>query len=86
MLYVSGMNDDLVKLPALSTRLKLPFVWLRDQADAGKIPFLPVPGRTKWIFSVGAVRSALAKQAAGSPDVEGSDDELGNSTKAEAAA
>ena len=56
------MNDDLTNLVGLSNRLRLPCQWLKSKAEAGRIPSLRV-GRRR-LFSVSAVRSAIANLAA----------------------
>ena len=51
-----------VSLECLALTLGLPHAWLRDQADAGAIPFLRV-GRRR-LFNVAAVSEALTEHAA----------------------
>ena len=52
-------DNDYLSIAALSGRLGLSEAYLKEQANAGRIPFLIVKGRRK--FNVGAVRAALAK-------------------------
>ena len=54
--------DDLVTLIQLSRLVKLPEDWLNEQANTGQIPCLDVG--TRRLFSLKAVRAALAKLAA----------------------
>ena len=56
--------DTLVTLLDLARSLRLPVPWLREEADAGRIPCLKV-GRRR-LFSLDAVRAALAERAASS--------------------
>ena len=56
-------TDQLVSLRGLSRELKIALGWLRDEADAGRIPCLRA-GR-KRLFNVEAVRQALLRRAAG---------------------
>ena len=48
-------------LEALASALALPRGWLRDEADAGRIPCLRVG--TRRMFDVQAVRDSLAERA-----------------------
>jgi hypothetical protein len=57
--------STLVNLHGLTRELRLPREWLRSEADAGRIPCLRV-GR-RMLFCVQAVRTALARRAAGIP-------------------
>jgi hypothetical protein len=53
----------LLPIHRLAERLKLPAAWLKEQADAGAIPFLQV-GR-KRLYSPDAVEAALERLAHG---------------------
>lgn len=59
------MSDDLVTVHGLAQRLRLSRSWLIAEADAGRLPFLRADRRR--LFSVEAVRQALAKRAAEFP-------------------
>jgi hypothetical protein len=52
---------NLLTLPALATRLRLPREWLRQESLAGRIPCLRVGRRL--LFNLGAVETALAIRA-----------------------
>lgn len=52
-------DNDYLSIAALSGRLGLSEAYLKEQATAGRIPFLIVKGRRK--FNVGTVRAALDK-------------------------
>lgn len=55
-------------LARLALALRLPAQWLREQAEAGRIPCLRAPGkrgRDKLLFSLSAVRRALTAMAEG---------------------
>lgn len=54
--------DHLATLRGLARELKISIEWLRDEADAGRIPCLRA-GR-KRLFNVEAVRQALLRRAA----------------------
>jgi hypothetical protein len=54
--------SELVILPRAARRLGVPVKWLREQADAGKVPCLRAGAR--YLFDLDAVRQELAKQAA----------------------
>lgn len=56
------MGVGYYSLEALAAALALPKGWLRDEADAGRIPCLMVGTRRR--FDLQAVRDALAKRAA----------------------
>src|SRR5262245_32490822 len=59
-----GMNaQQLVSLRGLSCELRIAIGWLKDEADAGRIPCLRA-GRRR-LFNVEAVREALLRRAAG---------------------
>ena len=53
---------ELLSLSRLARRLGVTQDWLRDQADAGKVPCLRAGKR--YLFNVVAVQEALAVQAA----------------------
>jgi excisionase family DNA binding protein len=54
--------NDLLSLSRLARRLGITQQWLRDQADAGKIPCLKAGNR--YLFNPLAVQEALAVKAA----------------------
>ena len=54
--------NDLLSLSRLARRLGVTQQWLRDQADAGKIPCLKAGNR--YLFNPLAVQEALAVKAA----------------------
>ena len=56
------MDGDLLTLPRLARRLGVTRQWLREQADAGKVPCLKAGPR--YLFNLAAVQRALAAQAA----------------------
>ena len=55
-------KKQIVSLDELARQLNLSRRWLRAEAAAGRIPFLKA-GRQR-LFSIEAVRSALAERAA----------------------
>jgi len=54
--------SDLLSLSRMARRLGVTQQWLRDQADAGKIPCLKAGNR--YLFNPVAVQEALAAKAA----------------------
>lgn len=50
-----------ISMRQLSRELGLPLAWVKSEAEAGRIPFLPV-GKRK-MFDSGAVRLALRERA-----------------------
>lgn len=50
-------DDGYITLDLLATRLNLPYAYLKDLAERGKIPFLSVRGRKR--FNEKEVRSSL---------------------------
>jgi excisionase family DNA binding protein len=64
--------SDLLSLGRMARRLGVTQQWLREQADAGKVPCLRAGKR--YLFSVAAVQEALAVQAARTRR-KGADDE-----------
>jgi len=60
------MDDKLLSLPRMARRLGVTQRWLREQADAGRVPHLRADKR--YLFAVHAVQAELAKQAAEKPD------------------
>lgn len=56
------MFDGPMRLSDVAAELRLPRTWIRDEADAGRLPCLRV-GRTR-LFSLAAVREALERRAA----------------------
>ena len=54
--------SDLLSLSRMARRLGVTQQWLRDQADAGKIPCLKAGNR--YLFNPVAVQEALATKAA----------------------
>ncbi len=54
--------DDLLSLPRMARRLPVTQQWLREQADAGKVPCLKAG--TRYLFNPAAVQEALAAEAA----------------------
>jgi excisionase family DNA binding protein len=61
---MGGMADadpKLLTTPFMARRLRVPVGWLRDEADAGRIPSVKA-GRV-FLFSPEAVESALLERA-----------------------
>ncbi len=54
--------NDLLSLSRMARRLAVTQRWLRDQADAGKVPCLKADNR--YLFNPAAVQEVLAEQAA----------------------
>lgn len=54
--------DDLLTTARMARQLGISCDWLREQADAGKIPCLKIGDR--YFFSAAAVRDAMAVMAA----------------------
>ena len=54
--------NDLLSLSRMARRLAVTQQWLREQADAGKIPCLMAG--TRYLFNPAAVQEALATEAA----------------------
>jgi len=54
--------SELLILPRAARRLGVPVRWLREQADAGKVPCLRAGAR--YLFALEALQTALTKQAA----------------------
>ena len=61
--------SELLSLPRMARRLGVTQQWLRDQADAGRVPNLKA-GR-RYLFNAGAVEQALAVEAASLPTEKG---------------
>jgi len=55
------MSYEYVSLDVLSKRLRLPRRFLREQVEAGTIPYLRIGGRLR--FEEAAVAEALRRQA-----------------------
>jgi excisionase family DNA binding protein len=58
------MENELLTLVELSQALRLPRLWLRAEAEAGRIPALYIGRRFR--FSLNAVKAALVAQAGAS--------------------
>ena len=56
-------SPDLISLPALARHLRVSQTWLRQEAEAGRIPSPPA-GRGRYLFSRSAVEKVLARRAA----------------------
>jgi len=56
-------TPDLISLPILARHLRVSQTWLRQEAEAGRIPSLPA-GRGRYLFSRSAVEKVLAERAA----------------------
>lgn len=56
------MCDTLLSLARMARRLGVTAVWLRCEADAGRVPCLRA-GK-QYLFAAGAVEAALAERAA----------------------
>jgi len=54
--------SELLSLPRAARRLGVPAKWLRERADAGKVPCLRAGAR--YLFDLDSVSQELAKQAA----------------------
>ena len=63
------MDVTYYSLEALAATLALPKGWLKDEADAGRIPCLKVGTRRR--FDLQAVRDALAERAAATAENNG---------------
>ncbi|MCC7172162.1 MAG: hypothetical protein IT459_17080 [Planctomycetes bacterium] len=62
-IFASTMDaKQLVSLPQLSRHLRTPARWLRDEADAGRIPHIRA-GRQR-LFDLPTVERVLAERAA----------------------
>lgn len=69
---MSGTKDegrDLMPLRRMAARLGVPCKWLREQAEAGKVPGLQAGNR--WLFRPDAVTPIVASMAAPSTKQEG---------------
>jgi len=63
--YSQGMDtstETLLGLAQLATKLGLPLRWLKQEAQAGRLPHLQAGGRL--LFNLHAVKRALADRAA----------------------
>ena len=62
------MNNDpqLLSDSLLARRLKIPVAWLRQQADAGRLPH--VKAGKRYLFNDEAVRQSLLDRATSIPD------------------
>jgi len=56
-------SPDLISLPILARHLRVSQTWVRQEAEAGRIPSLPA-GRGRFLFSRSAVEKVLAQRAA----------------------
>jgi excisionase family DNA binding protein len=56
------MADEVLSLNRLARRLGVPARWLREEADAGRIPCLRAGAH--YLFAVAAVQAVLARRAA----------------------
>ena len=54
--------NELLSLSRLARRLGIPQQWLREQADAGKLPCLKIGNR--YLFNSVTVQEVLASKAA----------------------
>jgi len=54
--------NELLSLSRMARRLGVTQQWLRDQADAGKVPCLKAG--TRYLFNTEAVQEALVEKAA----------------------
>ena len=52
---------QLLSLPELAEALKLPLYWLKDEADAGRLPHFKIGHRYR--FNLAAVKAALLARA-----------------------
>jgi hypothetical protein len=55
------MDSELLTLPRMARRLRVTVAWLRDEADAGRVPCLRAGSR--YLFAPAAVESVLAERA-----------------------
>ena len=64
------MNGDarLLRLPGMAGRLGVPAKWLREEAEAGRVPHLRAGEQL--LFDPSAVERALRKRAAEFPSAE----------------
>ena len=54
---------EIITLTTMARRLKVPARWLKEQAEAGRVPALRA-GRRRWLCEPEAVTEALAHLAA----------------------
>ncbi len=59
---MDNLNTQLLSLPALAEALRLPETWLKNEADAGRIPHLRIGKRYR--FNREMVVAVLAQRAA----------------------
>jgi hypothetical protein len=62
MLGMLANTQELTNLQGLASRLGLPAKWLKQEAEAGRIPCLKIGAKLR--FNATAVREALAVRAA----------------------
>jgi hypothetical protein len=55
-------SPELLSLPILARNLRVSQTWLRQEAEAGRIPSLAA-GRGRFLFSRSAVEAALVERA-----------------------
>jgi hypothetical protein len=55
-------NDSIVSLPTLARELKVSQLWIRREAEAGRLPGIKA-GNGRFIFSRKAVERALLERA-----------------------
>jgi len=55
--------SDLISLSALARRLRVSQAWLRNEADARRIPALKA-GKARYLFSLAVVEKVLLERAA----------------------
>lgn len=73
------MNEQLLTLARLARRLGVTQHWLREEADAGRIPCLRAGNR--YLFSLEAMDNALAERASQcSPEFAAGKEDRGNGT------
>ncbi len=63
-----GDPAELVPASQLARELHVPQLWLEDEAEAGRLPYLHVQlsyGDPQYLFNRGVVLRLLAKRAAG---------------------
>lgn len=55
------MTNSLIRLRDMASQLGVPSKWLKEQAEAGKIPALKAGGR--WLFDAVATTEAVSRMA-----------------------
>ena len=64
------VEEDLVTLHEMADIAKVPFQYIKQQANDGLIPHLRVQGRRKYVFNPRAVLNHLAEVASKIPEAD----------------